>query len=910
MENKHQASVAHPDVLLCRKAIASALASALLTLPLAATAAPIFGPYTQTSGTATADAIYLGVPPAASENATISGAGTVLILNGIGNRIGVGEQTAGTMTVSGGAFVNAAQNAANCLPNTCNQNIGNGAGSTGILTITGTNSRVDMVSSLYVGNTIVLPGFGTPGGTSTGTLNITNGGTLNGNYATIGRGPFPNASNLQNGNERSFAAAVVDGAGSLWNLVTSTVTNAAASLFVGRGPNTTATLDLQNGGKLVIDGTPNQTGSGVYPGLSIARESGSNGTVRVDGANSKITIKGNTGFVNVAGASASENGTALLQITNGGVISGAGGSSDFVLLNIGGGSATSGNGTVLIDGVGSRIALAGVFGPGSGATSVDSGAFVNIGRGSGTGSMTVSGGGALTIDTTGTPIINENGPGINLGLEAGSTGSLNIMGAGSQVVVTSDTVSPFMGVGRGGLGTLNVQDGGLLQLNGNGQSTVASENLTLLTIGGSRNIVGGTGTALVSGSGSRIELLGSADSIVSVGVGAGSNGSLTVNNGGSVSALGMTVGNLTGTGNLIVDNGRMNLGGTYQGGSNTVGSGGGIAIGRGSGSLGSATLTNGAIVNITNDGFEGGMAVGGSRTASGGTGVVNMSGGSVITMSGNGNRSGLFVGDNSGVGTMNVAGPGTTVDVTGYTDGGRVIVASNAAAVGTLTVTNNAVVNAGAILGVGHDGTASTGGTGTLVLSSGGHATANNIFIGTGGVIAGNGGILTGNVINAGGFISPGLSPGQLTIEGGYSGTGKFLLEIASDGVGGFLTDSVIFRNVLASALDFAGTELEFSFLGDTDPLAFENSLLNSLATFFLFDNVTDLPSLNELFAGATYSARADSYVINSFACSPEGGFTSLEVSRIPEPGSLALIALALGMLGLVELRRKQGWGG
>jgi fibronectin-binding autotransporter adhesin len=909
MENKHKASVAHPAVLLCRKTIASALASALFTLPLAATAAPIFGNYTQNLGTVTADAIYIGVPPDASQNATISGVGTVLILNGNPSRIGVGEQKVGTMTVSGGAFVDAAQNAAGCPQNTCNQYVGNGAGSTGTLTITGAGSRVDMLNNLTVGNTSVFPGFGTPGGTTTATLNVTNGGTLNGNYANIGSGPFPSAGNLQTGNERSIATAVVDGAGSLWNLVSSTVTGAVASLFVGRGPNTTAALDLKNGGELVIDGTPNQTGSGVYPGLSIARESGSNGTVRVDGASSKITIKGNTGFVNVAGASGSDNGTALLQVTNGGVISGAGGTSDFVLLNIGGGSATSGNGTVLIDGVGSRIALAGVFGSGSGAASVDSGAFVNIGRGSGTGSMTVSGGGALTIDTTGTTIINQNGPGVSVGLEAGSTGSLNIMGVGSQVIVTSDSVSPFMAVGRGGVGTLNVQDGGLLQLNGNGQSTVASENPTRLLIGGSGNIVGGMGTALVSGSGSRIELLGSADNTVSVGVGAGSNGSLTVNNGGSVSALGMAVGNLTGTGNLIVDNGTLNLGGTYHGGSN-AGAGGGIAIGRGSGSLGSATLSNGAIVNITNDGFEGGMAVGGSRTASGGTGVVNMSGGSVITMSGNGNRSGLFVGDNSGVGTMNVTGPGTTVDVTGYTDGGRVIVASNAAAVGTLTVTNNAVVNAGAILGVGHDGTASTGGTGTLVLSSGGHATADNIFIGTGGVIAGNGGILTGNVVNAGGIFDLGNSPGQLTIEGGYSGTGKFLLEIASDGVGGFLTDSVIFRNVLASALSFVGTELEFSFLGDTDPLAFENSLLNSLATFFLFDNVTDLPSLNDLFAGATYSARADSYVINSFAFSPEGGFTSLEVSRIPEPGSLALIALAIGMLGLVKTRRKQRWGG
>ncbi|WP_313951943.1 hypothetical protein [Accumulibacter sp.] len=901
-----------PVLLLCKKAIAAAVGSALLTLSLAATATPILGNYTQTSGTSTRDAIYLGLPPAASQSATISGASTVLILDGTANRIGVGEQNVGTMTVSGGAFVDAAQNAVNCLPNLCNQFIGNAAGSTGTLTITGANSRVDMVNNLAVGNTSVFPGFGTPGGTTTATLNVTDGGTLNGNYANIGVGPFPGPGNSQTGSESSIASALVDGTGSLWNLVTSTVSGAVASLFVGRGPNTTATVDLKNGGKLVIDGTSDLTAAGVFPGMTIARESGSSGTVSVDGANggSSVTVKGNTGFINVAGASASNNGTGLLKVTNGGVIAGGGGASDFVNLNVGGGSATAGNGSVLIDGGGSRIALAGLFGPGSGA-SAGGGAFVNIGRGSGTGLMTVSNGGALTIDSTGTAIANANGqPGITVGREAGSSGTLNISGPGSQVVVTSDSLSPFMAVGRGGVGALNISAGGLLQLNGNGQSSVLSDNTTQLYIGGGGNIVGGTGTAIVAGVGSRIELLGSADSLVQVGFGAGSSGSLTVQNGASVSSLAMVVGNTTGSGNLNLNNGTLNLGGTFQGGSNTVGRGGGISIGRGSGSVGSATFSNGATVNITNDGFEGGMAVGGSPTASGGTGNLIMSGGAVINMSGNGNGNGLFVGHNSGVGTMTVTDTGTAVNTNGYSDGGRVIVASNAGALGTLTVTNNAVVNAGAILGVGHDGAASTGGTGTLVLNAGGQATADNIFIGSDGVIAGNGGILTGNVINAGGFISPGLSPGQLTIEGGYSGSGKFLLEIASDGVGGFVTDSVIFKNVLASALDFVGTELVFSFLGDTDPLAFESSSLNSLASFFLFDNVTGLPALNDLFAGASYSARADSYVINSFTFTPEGGFASLDVSRIPEPGSLLLIALGLWMLSLAEPRRRHAWGG
>src|SRR5690606_21688797 len=143
-----------------------------------------------------------------------------------------------------------------------------------------------------------------------------------------------------------------------------------------------------------------------------------------------------------------------------------------------------------------------------------------------------------------------------------------------------------------------------------------------------------------------------------------------------------------------------------------------------------------------------------------------------------------------------------------------------------LKVTDNAQVNAGRLLGIAHTGGSSSGGTGTLVVESGGSVRAESIYIGNRGFVTGNGGLLIGNVFNAGGVIGPGQSPGRLTIQGGYqaSNGGKIVLEIEADGLGGFITDSILFLDINPGDLDFSGTEFEFVFLGDTNPLDFVGS--------------------------------------------------------------------------------------
>lgn len=666
---------------------------------------------------------------------------------------------------------------------------------------------------------------------------------------------------------------------------------ATANLIVGWGAGNSGTLDVQSGGQVEIDGTPDASAAGVFPGMSIARQSGSTGSVRVDGAGSKITVKGNTGFLNVAGSSTSDNGTASLEVTNGARISGDGGVSDFVNLNVGGGVGTSGVGTVLVSGTGSQLALAGTFGPGS--ADEGGGPVLNIGRGSGSGTVTVNDGGVLSLNATGVaPTLF--GPFINVGRNPGSTGQLNITGPGSQVVMTSDSLSPSVMIGRGGVGGLTVTNGAMLQMNGYGLSTSTVFNNNQLRVGGDGNTFVGTGTVTVSGSGSRIELNGSADRYVFLGSGSGSTGTLNIQNEGHVESLYMIVGLLGGTGTLTMNNGSLHLEGVGSG-PISDGLGAGIGVGRGMGSLGTVSVVNGSSITIDGTGVRGGIAIGGSSTAAGGTGIMNVLGGSSVTVGGSAPGSGIYIGANAGSGTLTVGGIGTIVDVSGVDDGGRVMVGSNTGAVGSLTVSDSASVNAGHLLGVAHDGANDTGGIGTVMIGSDASVKAPDIHLGSMGVIGGVG-TLVGNVTNHGGLISPGLSPGELTIVGDYSGSGQFLLEIFDTGTG-FVIDSVRFSKAGAN-LDFSDSLVEFLFVGATNPLHFLSSELNSFSSFFKFEDDADIRLYSTQFA-----ARADDYRIDSFVFSLDSGFTGFEVARVPEPGTLLLILSGLAGLALCGRR-------
>ena len=174
--------------------------------------------------------------------------------------------------------------------------------------------------------------------------------------------------------------------------------------------------------------------------------------------------------------------------------------------------------------------------------------------------------------------------------------------------------------------------------------------------------------------------------------------------------------------------------------------------------------------------------------------------------------------------------------------------------------------------------------------------------------------------ITPNGILNPGKSPGRLVVDGGFQFiSGTIVMEVESDGHGGFLTDELVFSD--SGPIDLTHANIEFSFLGNTDPNAFEASGLWDLDTFFRinttpgFGTASDEPisialgqSLDALFAQATFEAISSAYVLENFTFTPGGGvgsgFTAIPIAPVPEPATWMLMLSAMVLLYLAQMRR------
>ena len=107
--------------------------------------------------------------------------------------------------------------------------------------------------------------------------------------------------------------------------------------------------------------------------------------------------------------------------------------------------------------------------------------------------------------------------------------------------------------------------------------------------------------------------------------------------------------------------------------------------------------------------------------------------------------------------------------------------------------------------------------------------------------------------------------------------------------------------------LDFGSMNVEFRFLGDTDPTAFQTSGGFDIDTF-LARNLTaggTTALAPSLLATASFTAQADGYTFTSFSFNAVNGavFTAVPV---PEPGTWALMLTGAGLvLRLVQRQRR-----
>ena len=194
--------------------------------------------------------------------------------------------------------------------------IGNGAGSTGTLAING--GSVTGLGQLTVGLGTVQ-GFGTPGASTSGTLSITNGGTLSTN------GVSKVGNNIgQTG--RVTGNVTIDGAGSKWTINRNLAGGGEqAGLNLAPNANAVANVTLSNGGNLTITGsrsTPATDNS--LPFLNMSAAPGTTSTLTVT-TGASIRFGGDSGVLNIGGGTVPATGSAAtLNITGGGTVSGTG----------------------------------------------------------------------------------------------------------------------------------------------------------------------------------------------------------------------------------------------------------------------------------------------------------------------------------------------------------------------------------------------------------------------------------------------------------------------------------------------------------------------------------------------------------------------------------------------------------
>ncbi len=244
--------------------------------------------------------------------------------------------------------------------------------------------------------------------------------------------------------------------------------------------------------------------------------------------------------------------------------------------------------------------------------------------------------GTGTVDiNSGASVSSLNG---EIGLDSSGKGTFTVAGDGSIWTVTRN-----IAVGNRGSGTLSIRSGG----------HVSSESASL------GEVSGGTGSATVTGGGSTWNSVGT------VHVGFSGTGALRIEDGAAVSASDVHIGRLTGSagsvivtdkGSILTANGGMRVGSSGKGefrieNGAKVSSGGSALLGNGAQGVGTVTAT-GAGSAWTHGGD---LGVGGE-----GEGTLDITGGAGVS-----NAVGRIGGRAGSSGTVNVAGGGSTWTNTG-----------------------------------------------------------------------------------------------------------------------------------------------------------------------------------------------------------------------------------------------------
>jgi T5SS/PEP-CTERM-associated repeat protein len=463
---------------------------------------------------------------------------------------------------------------------------------------------------------------------------------------------------------------------------TGTILVSGPGSLVNEGPNAARIGDYGDGSLTVTDGGTFDAASpdsNLIPAFLVGQYSGGSGSVLVSGAGSTLTASGYTDL--------GEGGTATVTIEDGAVFTGgqvSSGSTPAENFVIGGGNPTSntetgsantpnfgGSGLVEVLSGGTLSSLAGLrvgYRGDSGTLIVSGGsslaqaiASIRVGtannptndRTGGNGTVLVEGGATLRSlgpHTSGTASVV-------IADTAGTTGSITVTGSGSLLDAGGDRID----VGSEGGGTLLVSGGGTVSAG----STYYSDAEAGFSVGTS----GGTGSALVTGSGSLIAVDGAISIDGSLSATSGGSGVLAVSSGGTVTTTGLT---LWAGGSVSVDSASLIQIGTAAVPVTTTG----LVIEAGMSVAADGGTITGAVSN------EGTLSNAGALTISGdvtGTGTLALAAGSTTAIDGSftgqtiefsGSGDTLTLDSLLGASSVTQIQAGDTVDLAGVTDAG------------------------------------------------------------------------------------------------------------------------------------------------------------------------------------------------------------------------------------------------
>ena len=293
-----------------------------------------------------------------------------------------------------------------------------------------------------------------------------------------------------------------------------------------------------------------------------------------------------------------------------------------------------------------------------------------------------------------------------------------------------------------------------------------------------------------------------------------------------------------------------------------------------------------------------GFYLGGTGLSALGTGVLTVSGGSAINLTANPDLARFVVGyDGTGVASFDSS--------TLATAGGKLTVASQTGSSGILRLSNNSVVTTG-WAGMGRDqladGTVVEGGVGRLIINNSA-LNVGTLDIGSKGYLGGNGTVV-GNIINNG-MVNPGNSAGTLVIDGNFvnAAGGRIVLEVKTNGLGGYVTDRLIFAQ--GSTVGLGGAAVTFRFLGENDPNAFTASGGFDIDNFIAQRTPQgDVAWADAVAAGVQFSTEPSSYTSSNFSFSAVSG-AAFTATPVPEPATTAMLLAGLVSLGWLARRRR-----